>query len=261
MASGKFKFKIFTSFILFVSFLIMSFSGLILFLTPAGRIAYWTNWQFLGLTKSQWVDFHDIFSVVFIIAGIFHLFWFNWTLFWRYIKQKAVSGLNYKREFWIAAAISILLVAGTALRVPPVISIVDFSDYLTAMWEKEEDNPPIAHAERLTFRQFADTINVPLETVLETLKSKGFTPTGDDQTLEELAAVYNIAPNDIYALFKKESADQSQDTSAPQLPASGIGRMKLEELVSRLGMTMEEAGKKLDKAGTVSYTHLRAHET
>jgi len=249
MASGKFKFKIFTSFILFVSFLIMSISGLILFLTPAGRIAYWTNWQFLGLTKSQWIDFHDIFSVVFIIAGIIHLFWFNWTLFWRYIKQKAVSGLNYKREFWIAVAVSVVLIVGTALRLPPIISIVDFSDYLTATWEQEDKNPPVAHAERLTLRQFADTVKLPLETILETLKSNGYKPAGADQTLEKLAATYHIAPNDIYDLFKEELAKLSAGEPAPQLPTSGIGRMKLEEIVSKLGMTLDEAGQKLDKAG------------
>ena len=39
-----------------MSFLIMSISGIVLFIVPQGRIANWIDWRFLALTKGQWGD-------------------------------------------------------------------------------------------------------------------------------------------------------------------------------------------------------------
>jgi hypothetical protein len=39
-------------------FLIVSFSGIILYMTPQGRVANWTNWTLLGLGKHDWSAVH-----------------------------------------------------------------------------------------------------------------------------------------------------------------------------------------------------------
>ena len=36
------------------SFLVLAFTGCILFVTPPGRVANWTGWTMLGLTKHEW---------------------------------------------------------------------------------------------------------------------------------------------------------------------------------------------------------------
>jgi len=43
-----------TSLSLGFSFLIMSYTGIILFLVPKGKIAYWVDWHLFGLSKSQY---------------------------------------------------------------------------------------------------------------------------------------------------------------------------------------------------------------
>ena len=47
----KFRTKGFVSLLLALTFLVASFSGVILYLTPRGRVANWTGWTMLGLDK------------------------------------------------------------------------------------------------------------------------------------------------------------------------------------------------------------------
>jgi hypothetical protein len=42
----------FASLLTTFSFIVMSISGILLFIVPQGRIAEWTDWRMLGLTKS-----------------------------------------------------------------------------------------------------------------------------------------------------------------------------------------------------------------
>jgi hypothetical protein len=47
----KLQIKGFTSLLLAVAFLMLGFSGVILYLTPRGRVANWTGWTMLGLDQ------------------------------------------------------------------------------------------------------------------------------------------------------------------------------------------------------------------
>jgi hypothetical protein len=66
-----------TSLMTAAGFLIMTVSGIVAFIVPHGRIAYWTDWRFFGLTKNNWGDIHVIGCALFLIAGGFHIY-FNW---------------------------------------------------------------------------------------------------------------------------------------------------------------------------------------
>ena len=64
----------FTSLCIGFSFLIMSYTGIILFLAPKGRVANWTNWQLLGLDKTHYTHLHVTFMVLFLVGMIFHIY-------------------------------------------------------------------------------------------------------------------------------------------------------------------------------------------
>lgn len=244
MNNKTFNFKAFTSFLLMVAFIVSLISGIMLYVSPPGRIANWTNWQILGLSKTQWTSFHIVFITLFIITGIFHIFYFNWTPFWSYINRKTKPGIYYKKEFLIAIAISLILAIGTWAKIPPVISVVDLGDYITDSWETKGEQPPEAHAELLTIGEFSEKIAQPLETVMNILKNKGYAPYGAEQSLENLAKTYNIAPIDIYNLFKEKAEEAGMVSTG-----GGYGKMKLDKLAKELGMSIEEAKNKLSSAG------------
>ncbi|MDH5411123.1 MAG: DUF4405 domain-containing protein, partial [Alphaproteobacteria bacterium] len=76
----KFRTRGLVAFIVFGGFTVMTVTGLILFVMPPGRVAYWTNWALMGLEKSDWTAVHIVFSLLFVLAGLIHLF-FNWKQF------------------------------------------------------------------------------------------------------------------------------------------------------------------------------------
>jgi hypothetical protein len=47
----RFQLRGFVSLLLTLFFLALSFSGVMLYLTPRGRVANWTGWSMLGLEK------------------------------------------------------------------------------------------------------------------------------------------------------------------------------------------------------------------
>jgi len=70
----RFEWRAFVSVTTMLSFLGMSVTGVVLFVTPPGRIAHWTGWTLSGLTKDQWVALHIWFSLVFLVTAAFHLY-------------------------------------------------------------------------------------------------------------------------------------------------------------------------------------------
>ena len=118
----KFHGKSFTSFISVLSFLIMSISGIFLYFAPPGRVALWSKWTFLFLTKEQWQAVHTILSLAFIIAAIFHIY-FNWSILIGYIKKKLQQGINKKRELLWSTIFTLIITGLTIANIPPKIAI------------------------------------------------------------------------------------------------------------------------------------------
>ncbi|MBD3287680.1 DUF4405 domain-containing protein, partial [candidate division KSB1 bacterium] len=122
---SKFHFKSFTSLFVFLSFLMMTISGIILYFTPPGRVAHWSEWRFWALTKEQWQAQHTIFSLLFIIFAALHIY-YNWKVFIGYIKKQAQKGLNRKREIAWATVLTILVAILTQVNVPPFSTIMNW---------------------------------------------------------------------------------------------------------------------------------------
>ena len=74
----RFSWQSFISIGLLLSFIIMGFSGIILFIAPEGSLSRWIGWDVMNLTKKQWEQQHTIFSYLFILFSIFHVFKINW---------------------------------------------------------------------------------------------------------------------------------------------------------------------------------------
>jgi len=89
------------------SFLIMSYTGIILFLSPKGRVANWTNWELFGLDKTQYTNLHVTFMVLFLLGMFFHIY-LNWGSLLNYLKNRAKAFSLFTKEFlfrpWIEPA-------------------------------------------------------------------------------------------------------------------------------------------------------------
>jgi hypothetical protein len=58
-----------TSLCSLVSFLLLVFIGMILYIEPHGRVAYWIKWNLMGLEKDQWGNIHIFSGLLILVAG------------------------------------------------------------------------------------------------------------------------------------------------------------------------------------------------
>ena len=95
-----------TSLTLALSFLTMTFTGLILYIVPKGKIAYWADWHIFGLSKGEYGDIHTTSMVVFIFFGGLHIY-YNWKPIMSYMKNSSHKVSFTKKEFLLALSINL----------------------------------------------------------------------------------------------------------------------------------------------------------
>ena len=110
-----------TSFIVLLSFVAIAVSGVMLFISPKGRVAHWTGWTMGGLEKEEWGSLHLTMAIAFVLGVAFHIY-FNWAFLVRYLKNAAAKGVRSKRELGLAAVTITVVFLGTRMEIPRVPS-------------------------------------------------------------------------------------------------------------------------------------------
>jgi hypothetical protein len=233
----KFNLRSFTSFTLVISTIIMSWSGFILYVAPPGRIANWGTWKLMFFTKTEWQALHTIFSYLFFILVIIHLFFVNWKTFLTYFKSKLKSGLNKRWELLSALFISILVFIGTLQSWTPFSPVMKFGENMKESWEGDFTAPPVLHMEIFTLEKLAiDLDSIAPTELVKTLNENNIKVTGIDQTLKEIATENKVTPSVVYELLSSKYKKHSGPV-AGEVP-QGIGN-------STVGSTAKSSGKDL----------------
>jgi hypothetical protein len=201
------------------AFLVLLFSGVILFVSPPGRIANWTNWSILTLTKKDWIGLHICFSMLFLLVTIFHLV-FNWRLLLNYFKDRMTQRLGFRWEWPVALAICGCVYAGTRAGVPPFSTLLAFNDRVKESWEQPRERAPIPHAELLTLAELTQKAGVDMAAATNRLQAKGITGFSPDIVVQELAEKNRHSAQQLYAIILAEPAK----SEAGQGRGQGQGR-------------------------------------
>ena len=247
-----------TSLMTLAGFVIMTVSGLVELIRPAGRISYWTHWSFLGLEKAAWDNIHIIGSILFIMGGAFHIY-FNWKPIVNYFSAKASKALKHKKELLITGLVSLWVVASGIWSLPPLMYIVDLSEQIKTVWvTSAEHEPPFGHAELLSLQVFCQRMGIPPKEATALLRKKGIKIDSGKQSLEEIAKKNGVIPMEIYAAIKelepkpptlekgrKITADEAEHMFA----GSGLGRKPLKDVFKQLSLDPALAAKRLDTIG------------
>ena len=234
---SKFNLRSFTSFTLAISTIIMSWSGFILYVAPPGRIANWGTWKLMLFTKTEWQALHTIFSYLFFILVIIHLFFVNWKTFITYFKSKLKSGLNKKWELISALFISILFFIGTLQSWTPFSPVMKFGEKLKESWEGDFATPPVLHMEIYTLEKLAfDLDSIAPAELVETLNENSIKVTGTDQTLKDIANENKMTPSAVYEILSSKYKKHS-GPAIGEVP-QGIGKLTV-------GSTAKSSGKDL----------------
>ena len=235
---ATFNKKAFTSFLTLFVWVILILTGIVLYFSPPGRIAHWVEWQFLGLMKEEWQAIHTVFSFLFIIIGGLHLY-FNWVVFWSYLKSKVRRGIKMQRELLWSGSLVIITLVLILLQVPPFQTVMDFGEYLSDSWSNEQSEPPISHAELLTLSEYANKTGRDLSELLHSLKNLAVQPVDTSMTIEQLAEINKLSPRDLIARLSEQPAATQQYL--------GYGRKTLSQVCRELQISRETALQRLSK--------------
>ena len=148
-AERQFSLRGFTSMLLMLCLLMVLASGITLYLAPRGRVANWTSWTALLLSRPQWVAVHINASVLFVVASVTHLA-MNWSRLVGYVKKRARLRINMTRELASAVAVASLIFAATILELSPISLPVEFRYEVRDSWEQPVEpsaarHRPVAH--------------------------------------------------------------------------------------------------------------------
>ncbi|MBN2296011.1 MAG: DUF4405 domain-containing protein [Pirellulales bacterium] len=198
----KFQKKGFTSILLALAFVALSFSGVMLYASPKGRVAYWTNWTMCGASKEGWEAIHVNIAILFLIVSAFHLY-FNWPIFLSYIKVKAERSLKLKKEIAVAVLITLLIILASPSNIPPLSTTMEINTGIQNYWEDKSPKAPAPHAEEFSVARLARTIDLPVDEVLDALRKEGFEVEDRFVKIREISEEYGMAPSDVYAALTK----------------------------------------------------------
>jgi len=189
-----------TSLVVLWSFLVMSYTGVILFITPQGRVANWANWEFLGLNKEQYGEIHSSFMLIFVIAAILHIF-YNFKPVLNYLSNEARKIVIFTKEMVVATMLSAFFLVGTIYQFAPFSTFLSLGQIAEDYWAKICGEPPYGHAELSSLKSFMKKAGLNEKSSLESLKKEGIVFEGTDEKLIDIAKKNNKSPNDIYEIM------------------------------------------------------------
>ena len=153
-----------TSLSMLLSMIAMTYTGIILFISPHGRIANWANWKILGLSKEQYASIHSTFMLIFILAAILHVY-YNWKPITSYLKNKSKELVFFTKEMLVASFLFILFLVGTIYEISPFSNFINFGDEFKSSWEKDYGTAPYSKAELSSIKSFSKKLSYDLEKV------------------------------------------------------------------------------------------------
>lgn len=205
-----------TSLSLGFSFLIMSYTGVMLYIAPHGRIARWLDWHLLGLDKTQYQELHTTSMITFLVFGMLHIY-YNWKPIVNYITDTTKKISFTKKEFLIAFLLNISFVIGTLISVQPFQGFLDMGENIKESWGKESTisskknalgknikisiKPPPERLGRKTLQELNNMGNISLEKSIKILKDKGLNNIDENSKIKKIAEELDLTPTDIYKLL------------------------------------------------------------
>ncbi|NTU57723.1 MAG: DUF4405 domain-containing protein [Chlorobiaceae bacterium] len=229
----SFNWRVFVSFGLFIALFMMLISGVILYISPPGRVANWTDWQMIGLTKRGWLNQHTIFGFAFVILSLFHLFFINWKAFLSYLKSKTAQGLKSPGELIAIIILSSIFGLGTYLDMQPFSTVIKFGNTISNSWERKDKAAPVAHAELMSLVELSQQpgLGGDPEVLITKLKKAKLIVTSEKETIAEIAKANGITAEQVYAFIAPP------EKGTHKLQGEGFGRKTLQQIADETGVS------------------------
>ncbi len=264
----KFQFRAFVSLVVTVSFVAMAFSGAMMFFSPPGRIANWSGWKLLGLTKEQWTAVHLNFSAGFLVSSLIHI-WLNGRALLNYLRNRAGNALFFRMEFLVSLLLCGILMWGTLADFALFHPVIALREQAKRMWEDPSRQAPLPHAELVTLAQVAEAADQEETTLRANLEARQIQADWDSELFGEVANRYNLTPMELYniALGRSEPGHgvwgrggRGGSGISGGGPGGGYGRLTLQEACKIDNVDLQAALDRLAKVGIAAQSQQTIRE-
>lgn len=237
------------------AFVILVVSGVILFISPPGRIANWTNWAILGLRKQEWIGLHVCFSLLFLLGAVVHVF-FNGRPLLNYFRNRMTRRAGFRLEWATALLLCAGVWLGARASVPPFSSLMAFNERVKESWDKPRDRAPIPHAELLTLAELSQKAGLDFATATSRLQARGVAGASSNVVVQELAQKNGRSAQQIFDALTdpntrvagRESQGQPGGHGGSRA-GGGPGRKTLSEYCAGEGIELRTALARLQSKG------------
>lgn len=196
-------------------------TSIILYIVPAGRVAYWSDWHLWGLSKTQWGDIHINLGILFIFSILLHIY-YNWKPILAYLKDKEKNIKIFTKDFNIALAITLMVTIGTFFMIPPFSSILDFSAKIKDEAALKYGEPPFGHAELSSFKSLLKKMGLDYTQSVDRLQKAGIKIESPDQVFLDIAKKQGITPKQLYDIIQPDEPNGTKKI-LPAIPPPGTG--------------------------------------
>lgn len=184
-----------------LSTLILSFTGIMLFIAPHGKIAYWANWELLGFAKGEYTSLHNTFFVLFLLSFVFHVY-FNFKAIKSYLSNQVREIVIFTKEMLIAIVLTALFIIGTLTNIIPFSTFLSLGDDAKAHWAETYGEPPYNRAELSSLKVFIKKTGLDEKDAVENLQKSNIVFDSVEEKLVDVAKRNNISPNEIYEIME-----------------------------------------------------------
>lgn len=242
----EFQFRAFVSVLSGFLFTLLIVTGIVLFITPPGRIANWTGWTFWHLSKHEWIDLHICFSGVFLLAGLVHL-WLNIKPMMRYFVQTAHTAKQLRWEPAAAMILCGVVFWGAMKPFVPFRSLLNLNERAKFSWEKPTQQAPIPHAELLTIAELASKAGLEADVIQFNLRNNGI-EVGWDDVFGDIAKQHHLSPNELFAIATGTHSEP-QNKGRHGNGGGGFGPKTLRAVCEEMNRDVDQAIETLKAAG------------
>lgn len=200
------------SLIALLSFCVMAATGLVMFLAPQSRVAYWNGWELFGLSKRDYDSIHSTFMLLFLTAIVWHTV-LNWRFIVDYLRTSTRKLVVVTPEFLLALAVCVLFFVGTVWRSVPFDQFLGIAGVAKSYWRETLGSPPWAPADATPLLHFCNgtedvgpftnnsAISIDCDEALTVLRDAGVVVDDPSQPIDDIAAANETTPKAIADLM------------------------------------------------------------
>lgn len=247
---NRFYTRSFTTFLIVGTFLVLLLSGFILYVAPKGRVANWTGWAVVGIDKEQWGGIHINMALLFLGVSALHLF-YNWKVLVNYLHSRKERQFRRGKELLAAVVVVGVFGVGTVAEWMPFHSVIVLHEDIKAYWDANTQAAPVAHAEDLTLKDFAQYVGMTGRDAVEKLKGAGIQVDNAQLKMGDIAHQNALKPVDLYRILAPKGTPKVMSVNPDgTMPKGGYGQMTVADLAL---VSKQETGALLAKLQAKGY--------